>query len=201
MRDVAATLEWYRTHRTRDQIGFDPDGMCLKICRTARGLDTVYPSALAAQEATPTEHRVKDVSKIRNGMVVYFDDPRDSNPFGHIVTVEGRAAGENPHSLSSLFLATNSVVADRIVTVRGDYFQKHWGDEFQFAASWLNGVPLTMPVPRPQPPKATRLRAAIKDLEAALEYHRSRGNTRLVRALRRDISEIKQTINDEYERR
>lgn len=203
MRSVAEALEWYRNNETRAQLGYDPDGMCLKICREARGLPAVYPSAVSAQQATPGEHRVHDVSKIRKGMVVYYDDPRDENPYGHVVTVIGRVKGEDPSTLRSLLVRTNSVKADHVVVTRGDYFPQFWGDQYQFAATWLNGQALTFPEKAaPAPPKppltkaAPNLRDAIEALQKAVEVHERRGNTRLVRALRRDIREIRQTIRD-----
>lgn len=203
MRDTAGAIAWYRANEVwPGQIGFDPDGMCLKICRTARDIEAKYPSALSAQVATPVKYRVTDVADIEKGMVVYFDDPNDSNPFGHIVTVVGRVSGVARSSLSSLLVRTNSVQANRIVVVRGDYFQQHWGDEFQFAATWLNGVELpdfqAAPV-EPKPPltkQAPNLRAAIKELQESVAYHKAKGHTRLVRALQRDIEAIRQTIRD-----
>lgn len=139
------TLDWYKTHQTASQIGFDPDGMCLKVCRTARGIPPKYLSALEAQKATPKKHRVTKVADFRKGMVGYFDDPRDSNRFGHIATMIGRVKGFDPNSMHDTLWETNSVVANQVVVVRGDYFAKHWGDKFRFAATWLNGYELDIP--------------------------------------------------------
>lgn len=202
MRDVAGAIEWYQNHETAAQIGWDPDGMCLKICRTARDIPAVYPSALSAQQATPGSHRITKVEDIRKGMVVYYDQPGDSNPFGHIVTVVGRVKGSDPRSLGSLLVRTNSVRANEVVVVRGDYFPQHWGDPFVFAATWLNGQALTFPDGKPDAPepplskKAPNLREAIGALQEAVAYHKKHGNDRLVRALRRDIAAIRQTIRD-----
>lgn len=204
MRDTRETLQWYRDHETTGQLGYNPDGMCLKICREARGLPSRYPSALAAQLATPAKHRIRQVSEITRGMVVFYDDPKDSNPYGHIVTVVGRVKGANRSELSSLLVRTNSVRSGRVVVVRGNYFPVRWGDEFQFAATWLNGYELDLEHPAggkrvDRPPltkKAPRLREAIKELEASREYHEKKGHDRLVRALSRDIQAIRQTIRD-----
>lgn len=203
MRDTNATIQWYRGHETTAQLGYNPNGMCLKICREARGLPAVFPSALSAQQATPAAHRVEKVADITRGMVVYYDDPRDSNPFGHIVTVVGRVKGIRKDSLSSLLVRTNSVKSGHVVVVRGDYFPKHWGDEFQFGATWLNGQALDLPDrkkpdPEPEPPlkSARNLREAIEFLRKAIQYHEAAGNDRLVRALRRDVQAIRQTIRD-----
>lgn len=203
-RDTKATIEWYQTHETASQIGFNPDGMCLKVCRTARNIGSMFPSALAAQQATPEDMRVHKVSNVQRGMIAFFDDPNDSNPYGHIVTVVGRDKDRDPDTLGSLWTRTNSVKSGRVVTVRGDYFQRYWGDEFQFAATWLNGIELDLPerkVPKPKPPlagKGERVRAAIGRLEhgvdalqVSINYHKRQGNDRLVRALQRDLTRMK----------
>jgi hypothetical protein len=203
MRTTDQTIEWYQGNETWPaQIGFDPDGMCLKICRTARDLPAKYPSALSAQVSTPTKYRVTDVSKIERGMVVYYDEPGDSNPYGHIVTVVGRVRGADRSELSSLLVRTNSVKTNEIVVTRGDYFTRYWNDAFTFASTWLNGFELDLDdapsAPKPKPPlspEAPNLRAAIAELQEAVKYHDSKGNERLVRALKRDIAHIRATID------
>lgn len=139
-------LQWYQFHR--DDPPFDPDGMCLKVCRTARNIPAKYASAKEAQDATPKEHRVTNIADIRRGMVMYFDTVGDSNPFGHIVTVAGRVKGADRDSLDSIIVWTNSVVANKLVAVRASYFGQHWADKFQFAATWLNGQELLFPEPK-----------------------------------------------------
>jgi hypothetical protein len=145
MRNYEETLQWYKTHQTTSQIGFDPDGMCLKICRTARGIGSRYGSAKKAQDATPANHRVHKIANLRKGMVIYYDDPNDSNKFGHIVTMVGRAKGGDRNNLHDILVETNSVKANEVVVVHGDYFPKNWGDKFQFGATWLNGMVLDVP--------------------------------------------------------
>lgn len=142
MRDTKDTLSWYARNNTTREIGFNPDGMCLKVCRTARGIAAKYSSAKIAQDATPKAHRVHKVRHLRKGMVLYYDDPRDSNKFGHIVTMVGRVKGYDPDSLHDILVSTNSVKRGELVVVRGDYFEKYWGDQFQFGATWFNGVDL-----------------------------------------------------------
>lgn len=132
---------WYATHRTKSAIGFDPDGMCQKICRTPRNIGPGAPSALASALSTPEQYRIRRISEIVVGDVMYFDDPRDSNPFGHIVTVMERDPKVDPDWLSSLLVDTNSVQADRLTRVRADYFKRVWGDSFQWGGRWLNGEP------------------------------------------------------------
>lgn len=142
MRNYREALQWYKDHQTARQIGFDPDGMCLKICRVARGIPSRYPSAKAAQDATPRANRVERVRDLQPGMVIYYDDPNDSNRFGHIVTMVGRRSGVDVDSLSSVLVETNSVKSNEVVVVQGDYFPRYWGDDFQFGATWLNGYEL-----------------------------------------------------------
>ncbi|HEU5092707.1 MAG TPA: hypothetical protein VFT30_08475 [Nitrospira sp.] len=145
MRDWKGALQWYRTHQTAGQIGFDPDGMCLKVCRTARDIPARYLTARQAQDATPREHRVERVADLRRGMVGYFDDPNDSNTAGHIATMVGRVKGADVNDLNDTLWETNSVKANELVVVRGSYFAVHWGDRFYFGATWLNGFELDVP--------------------------------------------------------
>lgn len=139
------TLAWYRSHHTKAEIGFDPDAMCLKICRTARNIPARFLTARAAMLSTPGEHRIHKVRDLRRGMVAYYADPRDSNDADHIVGVIGRVKGFNPDLLSDVLMVTNSVQVDRLTVVRGTYFEDHWGDDFKFGATWLNGFELDVP--------------------------------------------------------
>lgn len=139
------TLDWFKSHRTKELIGFDPDGMCLKIQRTARNIPARYLTARDSMLATPGEHRVHEVRDLRRGMVAYFADPRDDNPFDHITGMIGRVKGFNPDSLHDTLHVTNSVVPNELVVVRGSYFEEHWGDDFKFGATWLNGYALDVP--------------------------------------------------------
>lgn len=147
-RDYEETLEWYRTHQTAAQIGFDPDGYCLKVCRTARNIPVKFETARLAMLATPNEHRIHEVRKLRRSMVLYYADPNDGNTADHIVTMIGRVKGFDPDSLRDVLVETNSVKANELVVVRGDYFYQHWGDPFVFGATWLNGVELDVPQPK-----------------------------------------------------
>ena len=139
MHDWRETLEWYKTHNTAREIGFNPDNMCLKVCRTARLIGPGALTAKISQDATPKAHRVHRVRDLRKGMVLYFDDPNDSNKAGHVVTMIGRVPGFDWDDLDDVLVETNSVVSGRLVVVRASYFLKHWGDPFQFGATWLNG--------------------------------------------------------------
>lgn len=141
----AGALSWYRSHRTTSEIGFNPDGMCLKVCRTARNIPAKYLTAKQAQDATPEEYRIYKVRDLRKGMTLYFDDPNDSNTSGHIVTQAGRVKGFDPDELDDVLVWTNSVKAGQLVLVRASYFQRVWGDEFQFGATILNGTELDTP--------------------------------------------------------
>jgi len=188
MRDWRETLEWYRNNQTGAQIGFDPDGMCLKVCRTARDIGSYYATAKLAQDATPQEHRVHQVADLRRGMVLYFDTVGDSNPYGHIVTMIGRVKGGNKDSLDDILVETNSVKANEVVVVRASYFGQHWGDKFQFGATWLNGqvldVPAVKPKPRPGTERvenfwATRNEWDVKILDRVVEAGRTGLKTRI----------------------
>lgn len=142
MRTWQQTLDWYKTHNTAREIGFNPDHMCLAVCRQAREAPFGAPSAKIAQDATPEKYRVRRIRDLRKGMVIYIDDPNDSNKFGHVVTMIGRAPGFHWDNPDDILVETNSVVSGRLVVVRLTYFEPHWGDSFQFGAFWLNGAEL-----------------------------------------------------------
>lgn len=153
MRNWRETLQAYRDKRTAAGWGFNPDGMCLKVCRTARLIGPMFLSAKQSQDATPEKYRIYKVRNLRRGMVLYFDDPNDSNKFGHIVTMIGRVKGGDRDSLHDVLVETNSVVSGATVVVRADYFNDHWGDPFKFGAWWLNGEELDFPQPKPPEPE------------------------------------------------
>lgn len=208
MRDTAQTMNWYASRRNK-WPGFDPDGMCLKICRVARGLPAVYPSSIAAQEATPAEHRVHEIANLERGMVLYFDHPNDGNPHGHIVTMAGRVHGGKRDNLRDIIVWTNDVEANRIVPVRGDYFMREWGDPFVFGATWLNGAVLDMfedkTNPRPTKPPLgpnprnvndaiAALRDGIQGVTKAIAVHKAKGHGALVAVLERDKARMEKTL-------
>lgn len=200
-RDTKGMVEWYRTHRTTTQIGFNPNGMCLKVCRTARNIPSLYQSALAAQVATPKEDRIYDPSKFQVGLIAFFDDPRDDNPYGHIASIVGKKV-DKPNSLDDWVFDSNSIESGRLTRVAGDYFTKHWGDKLQFAATSLNKVDLLLPSPvKPTTPKKdhlpvtaeARLRAMVKEYDRMIARTTQR---RLKAALQRDRAYILKTIKD-----
>lgn len=196
-RNVAQTLAWYDNHRTKDKLGFDPDGMCLKVVRYARNIPAKYPSALAAALATPLAFRVR-MGNLKPGHVIYYDDPNDDNPFGHVGTV--RWVAPRILSLADVVIETNSVKANELVKVRGDFFPKNWGDKFQWGASWLNGQQLLMPAtptpvaPAPRAPRMAVVREAIEEITRFRDIHAKAGHTRIADALTRDIAELRETV-------
>jgi hypothetical protein len=195
VRTTPEVIDWYRSHETKAELGFDPDGMCMKIVRTARGLPAMFPSALASQLATPEKNRIFSAADIRPGMVGYYDDPRDTNPFGHVVTYMAVVKDEDPSVLRSWLCRTNSVVSGKIVVVRGDYFPRHWGDDFQFASDWLNGEKLPVKASKKKPlGQAESLQKALKLIDKSIQHHEKMGHERLVTALLRDREQLEKTI-------
>jgi hypothetical protein len=170
-RNTEETIQWYRDNDTDPP--FNPDGMCLAVCRTARNIGPMFPSAVVAQQETPSAHRVYTISKIRRGMVMYFDTVGDSNPYGHIVTVVGRDRSVPEHDLGSLLVRTNSVKSGQLVVVRADYFKRYWNDEFQFAATWLNGQELKLPAEEEEAPVAART-VVLHSMFAPLQHSDAR---------------------------
>lgn len=166
-------------------------GLCLALQRTARGIGPMFPSAISAAHATPQEFRVYDRSKVKRGMVAYFDDPNDSNPYGHIVGVSGWTKNEY------LLDWTNDASGPgRVSLVRDTFFPNYWGDKFLFAATWLNGAELDMgkPVKPQEPHLGKRLEHAIEDLNKAIAYHKMHDHPALVKALRRDRALLQATL-------
>lgn len=201
--NTAEVMQWYADFE--DHPSFDPDGMCLKICRTARNIASMWPSALSAQIHTPFKYRVNKVANIKKGMIGFFDDPHDSNPFGHVVTFVGRVPDADPNSLHDLIAESNSVVSGKVVKVRADFFPTHWGDSFQFAAPYLNGeeffdltqepTPVKKPVKKKKHPNIKKTLANLDDgiplMRAAIEANK--GNKRLTNALARDLDRMLKT--------
>ena len=195
-RDTQGALDWYKRNQTTSQIGFNPDGMCLKICRVARNIPARYASAREAMLATPQEDR-RSLVQARPGMVAYYADPRDGNPYDHVATIVGRVKGGSLNRLSDLLVETNSVKRGEIVTVRGDYFPKYWGDPFTFAAVSLNGYDFPDFVKKEQPKplagKGESIRSAMKQLKAAAQYHKRKKNDDLAEELKQHEAAIRAT--------
>ncbi len=192
MRDTRETLTFLEHERQSGSTAWK--AKCLMLARKARDIEAMFPSALAAQLATPMQHRITDPGKIRQGMIAFYDDPNDSNPFGHITSVAGRDQFKD-----RLEYTNDAFVVGGVSVVTDDFFEREWGDKFQFASDWLNGEELDLPERKPKPRKplgkAKALRKGKEILEGSLEYHQRKGHTRLVKALKRDIRELHETIN------
>lgn len=186
MRDTQGAMEYLRR---ASEGPLEWKALCLMLARKARDLPPVFPSAFAAQIATPTDRRITDLGKVRRGMVMYFDDPSDSNPFGHIVTVAGRNEAGDIITWSNDILRTGGVNK-----VEAALFPIKWGDKFQFATDWLNGFDLNVRTPVPDLSTDHRLKQAIVSLEALRDEHRG-DHPRVVKALTRDLRELKETYN------
>lgn len=166
--------------------------LCLALARKAPGLPAIYPSARAAMEATPTARRFS-LARARRGMVAYFSDPNDSNPFDHIVTIAGwdgcdacwdgspddDPAHQHTGDLNDLMVWSNDAKrTGGVDLVRGSFFPTHWGDPFRFAADWLNGydLPGYDRDAKPAPGRETigsNLDHAIADVRRMIRNHRA----------------------------
>lgn len=189
--------------------------LCLSLARKAPGLPPVYPSARAAMEATPRKRR-HPLIKATRGMVAYFSDPNDSNPYDHITTVAmwdgcraclshddavfyDDSAHKHSGDLSDLLVWSNDAVRDGGVDmVRASFFPTTWGDPFTFASDWLNGFDLPgydidKPILAPDrgPTLGANFDHAIADVRRALRYHREKGHKAIVAALARDLARMK----------
>lgn len=162
---TSGSTQWYR--------------QCLRLTHDARNIGALYPTAISAQHATPLKYRVHKLENVKRGMVAFFDDPNDDNPYGHVVTVQGR------HVDGSLFCWSNDVSgAGKVSLVPLQFFPNNWGDSFQFAATWLNGVELDMPKAPAKAVARPNLDDAIASLTKVIENNAS--DTRLVKAMKRD---------------
>lgn len=186
MRDTQGTMEFLRR---ASEGPLTWKAKCLMLARMARDLPAVYPSAFAAQLATPEEFRVYGPDNVRRGMVAFYDDPHDSNPSGHITTVVGFDRDGDQIDWTNDMLRTGGVNK-----VKASLFPSKWGDGFQFAATWLNGQELTAHKPVPVLSADKRLKHAIEDLERLRDKHRG-DHPRVVKALTRDIRELKETLD------
>lgn len=187
MRDWKGDLEWYDTHKTTAQIGFNPDGMCLKVCRTSRDIGPRYLTAKECQDAVPKNLRITKPRNLRKGMKLFYDDPTDSNTAGHIVTMVGRVKGFDWDDMNDILVSTNSVKSGQLVVVRGTYFKTHWNDTFQFGAPWINGFELDYPGWRndgigKEDPKP------VKDMSPRVQNFRESGNKWDLKILDRAIA-------------
>lgn len=173
--------------------------LCLSLARQAAGLPAVYPSARAAMEATPSTYR-RTLAQAERGMVAYFADPTDGNPYDHIVTVAGWAQG--PRTLDNLLVWSNDAArSGGVDLVRASFFPSRWGDPFAFATPWLNGyllpgfgagsAPEEPAKPDPnRPTLGANYAAAIEDVTRALRRHRKAGHLQLAARLERDLERM-----------
>jgi hypothetical protein len=164
----------------------------MKLQRQARGLPAVYPSAISAALATPEKERVHKVSDLRRGMVGYCDDPNDSNPYGHIFFIIGK-----DKSGRILTWTNDALNVGGVDVVPLDFYQKNWGDTFQFGATWLNGYDFSE---FNKPPVETRgklgdnYRAALEDIVRLERKHRNKGHTILADKLAKDIAVMRRRL-------
>ncbi len=163
--------------------------LCLKLQREARGLPAVYPSALAAMEATPVGERVTNIKDLRRGMIAYSDDPDDSNPFAHIYYILGRSKDKTILTWTNDALRTGGV---DIVPL--EFYLDRWGDKFCFGATWLNGYDFSDPDKKPRAERGSlgqNYDHAIEDVRKSIKYHKDAGHAKLVIALEKDLVKMK----------
>jgi len=194
--DAAAANAFCRKQHT---TGADWHRKCLQLAREARRLPAVYPTALAAANATPKTERIYEVSRFRRGMVLYYDDPNDSNAAAHVATMAGWKNNKITGRLSDTLVWSPDVIPGKegaVGLVAGDYFPRYWGDPLLFAATWLNGynfADLDRATVPPGNPLGSDFDAAIAAIEKSIRAHRKAGHTRIVAALVQDLAELRET--------
>lgn len=197
-RTTKEALDWYENQRRINSRAWGR--LCLKAVRTARGIPPMFASAVAAQAATPREDRIYDLDKIKVGMVGFFDDPNDSNKFGHVATCRGRAKD------GELLWWSNDVKEfGALDVVRHSFFERFWTDPFVFAATSINGVDLRLDAPKPpkpalKDPKAIRdtiqeISQALDRLNDSIKFHTRKDHPKLVRELKKDRDRLLKTRN------
>ena len=179
-RNTAQAIDWLKGQRAG---GHTWPSLCLALTRNARGIPALYPSALAAQTGTPKNHRFPNQAQWRRGMVAYFDNPGDGNPYGHIATLAYKGK-------DGVWRAWSNVTGGKVALVPITLFTHSWGDPAQFASDHLNGYDLKSLVDRPPTPLEQfekTLRGAVQDLRAEAERQDKRGHAKRADLLRRDI--------------
>ena len=178
--------------------------LCLRLAREARGVASLYPSALAAQQATPQQRRVS-WADVRKGHIAYFDDPSDGNSFGHVATCAGRTG--DGRRLWWTNDAKRSGGVDLVADPSTDtsWFGAHWGDRFVFGTDWVNGVRFHIgadgdgggpPEPPPDPPEVNELvRIAVRGLRKAATNAENANRPKRAAALQKDIERLRKRYN------
>lgn len=181
-------------------------GYCQRLAREAAGTPAVYPSALTSAHATPEAERVYHVRDLRRGMVAYFDDPHDSNPYAHVVTVAGWRDHTPTDDLADLLVWSNDAArTGGVDLIRASFFpgtSPGWGDPFLFGATSINGYDLPgygAGAPRPVTLGETYDRA-INSVRRAIRHHRrkqaedpTRRRAAIIKALTTDLARMKET--------
>lgn len=171
--------------------------MCLSLQRTARNIPRIVPSAIAAMHITPHAERVPHINSLRRGMVAYSDNPHDSNPYGHIYFILGRRKGYLSSSADGWWTWSNDVKHfGDVDVVPLSFYQNNWGVSFKFAATWLNGYNFAdldkKPVPD-HPTLSANFTEAMHLLSKEIRRAEREGHPGLVRALKRDLANMRET--------
>jgi len=169
--DRTNTTRWYR--------------MCQMLQRQARGLPAVYPTAASAQAATPASERV-GLTGLKPGMVAFT---KGSNPAGHIVLVDRWTS--NVKRPENLLVWSNDMAADGkgVALVPLSRILNGWRHSFQFGATWLNGYDFSEFDKPATPARGTiskNYEHGLEDIEKAIKFHEKKGNTDLVKLMKRD---------------
>ena len=176
--------------------------LCLRLAREARGIASLYPSALTAQQATPQDRRIS-WGDVRKGHIAYFDDPTDGNSFGHIATCAGRTADGRRLWWTNDAKRSGGVDLVADPSTETSWFGAHWGDRFVFASDWVNGVGFQVgpdgdgsSEPPPDPPAVNELvRMAVQGLRKAAINAENNNRPKRAAALKQDIERLRRRYN------
>jgi hypothetical protein len=119
---------------------------CLMLQRMARGLPAVYPTAFAASQAVPEKERIHSIKDYRRGMIGFSYDPRIPNTAGHVFEIAGR------NEAGTILTFTNDAKnPGEVDVVPLSFYTDNWGQQLQFAATWLNGYDFSDFNKKPEP--------------------------------------------------
>ena len=189
MNTPAQAVAFYK--KQRDTGSKSWKGLCMKLARSAYGFDTgIYPSALACMVATPKKYRVTALKDVKVGMLGFFVDPDDDNPFEHIAACVG-------HNKEGLPIWGTNLADGSVAFVGHDFFELHWGDKFNFAASSLGTFVIDelQKEEKPERVKAKRIRKVIRELVKAQKAQRKQGHVRIADRLAKDIADLRKTLD------
>lgn len=188
-RNTTQTIAWEQNER---RLGHHYHEQCLIFQRMGRGIPALFPTAYSASLGTPAAERKYKVELLKRGMKGFS---KGSSPAGHIFEILGRRKGFDLDDPDGVVTLSTDVVAGNVGAigiVPLSFYHDHWGHNFQFGATWLNGYDFAdfNKAPKPvHPTLGDNYKHAIADVKKALAAHKGQ-DPKLDAALERDIERM-----------